>query len=135
MTRADRALVLHASGSNCAQSVLEVFAADLGVDPGQAHRLTACLGAGLGRRQLLCGAISGGALALGAAFGSEDGSDLETKELCYGIVWDYLRRLEESTPSTECRAILGVDISTAEGREKSARLGLAAKMCNPLILK
>ena len=135
MTRSDRARELHASGSNCAQSVLVAFAGDLGVDPRQAHRLATTLGAGLGRRQLLCGAINGGALALGAAFGNEDGSDLETKELCYEIVRDYLRRVEEIAPSTECRTLLGIDISTPEGREENKRLGLGAKVCDPLIGK
>jgi len=72
---------------------------------------------------------------LGAAFGNQEGSDQTAKELCYEIVRDYLRRVEEIAPSTECRTLLGVDISTVEGREESKRLGLTAKVCDPLIGK
>ena len=91
------------------------------------------MGAGMGRRQLLCGAVSGGALALGAAFGNEDGSDQTAKELSYEVVRDYLRRVEAETPSTECRTLLGVDLSTPEGREETKKQGLTAKICDPLI--
>jgi len=135
MNKTEKALALHAAGSNCAQSVLGVFAEDLGIDTVQAHRLTTALGAGLGRRQLLCGAVSGGALALGAAFGNKDGSDQSAKELTYEIVRDYVRSVEEEFGPTDCRALLGVDLLTEAGKEEMKTRGLGESVCGKIIAR
>ena len=55
---------------NCAQSVLIPFAADAGVDDETAYRLAANFGSGM-RRGSVCGAITGGLMALGL-FGAEE---------------------------------------------------------------
>ena len=55
---------------NCAQSVLIPFAADAGMDDDTAYRLTANFGSGM-KRASVCGAITGGLMALGL-FGAED---------------------------------------------------------------
>ncbi len=128
-----KAAALHASGSNCAQSVLCAFSESFDFDFAQAHRFTTCMGAGLGRRQLLCGAVSGGALALGAALGNESGADLATKERCYGIVADYIATIEAEFGCTDCRGLLGVDISTEAGRAEVKARGLGAKVCDRII--
>ena len=94
MTRVERALALHAGGSSCSQAVFSAFAEDFGLDPKTAHKLAACLGAGLGRQQLVCGAISGGALVLGLALGNEGGADQAGKERAYGGGVRFCRRGE-----------------------------------------
>ena len=131
----DKALALHASGSNCAQSVLCAFSDKVGFDFAQAHRFTTCMGAGLGRRQLLCGAVSGGALAIGAALGNDSGADLAAKERCYGIVNDYVAKLEAEFGSSDCRTLLGVDISTEAGRAEVKARGLGAAVCDKIIAR
>lgn len=128
-----KAAALHASGSNCAQSVLCAFSGKFNFDFTQAHRLTTCMGAGLGRRQLLCGAVSGGALALGAALGNESGEDLATKERCYALVAGYIATLEAEFGCTDCRGLLGVDISTEAGRAEVKARGLGASVCDRII--
>ena len=55
---------------NCAQSVLIPFAADAGLDDGTAARIAANFGSGM-KRASVCGAITGGLMALGL-FGAED---------------------------------------------------------------
>lgn len=55
---------------NCAQSVLIPFAADAGVDDETAYRLAANFGSGM-KRASVCGAITGGLMALGL-FGAEE---------------------------------------------------------------
>jgi len=128
-----KAAALHASGSNCAQAVLCAFSGEFDFDFAQAHRFTTCMGAGLGRRQLLCGAVSGGALALGAALGNDSGADLATKERCYGIVADYIATIEAEFGCSDCRGLLGVDISTEAGRAEVKALGLGSKVCDRII--
>lgn len=128
-----KAAALHASGSNCAQAVLCAFSDELGFDFAQAHRLTTCMGAGLGRRQLLCGAVSGGALALGAALGNDSGADLAAKERCYAIVAEFVATIEAEFGFSDCRSLLGVDISTEAGRTEVKTRGLGASVCDRII--
>ncbi len=45
------------SGFNCAQSVLWTFAPRLGLDPDTALKIACGFGAGMGRREEVCGAV------------------------------------------------------------------------------
>lgn len=135
MTKPEQATSLHASGSNCAQSVLCAFTSELGMDTTLAHRLATGLGAGLGRRQHLCGAINGGAMALGAALGNETGADLAAKERTYEAVQAYISAMEAEIGSLDCRTLLGVDLNTPEGKATFKERGLSASVCDKLIAR
>lgn len=50
------------SGYNCAQSVLFAYGPELGLDQERALKLATGLGAGMGRRDEVCGAVTGGVL-------------------------------------------------------------------------
>jgi C_GCAxxG_C_C family probable redox protein len=129
----DKARALHASGSNCAQSVVCAFAEELGIDFVTAHRYATCLGAGFGRRQLVCGAVSGGALALGAALGNDTGADLETKEKCYATVSRFVGAIEAEFGCSDCATLLGVDLNTESGRAEVKAKGLNVSVCERII--
>lgn len=62
LTAGERAGALFDSGMNCAQSVLQ---ATIGVDDPQLLEVCDAFGGGIGGRQCLCGAVSGGVIALG----------------------------------------------------------------------
>ena len=62
-TRSELALKKFLSGYNCAQAVLFSFCDDLGFEQNTALKLACGFGAGMGRKQAVCGAISGGILA------------------------------------------------------------------------
>ena len=60
------------SGYNCAQSVLSVFAEDLGISKDACLKLASPFGSGIAYMQETCGAVSGGALmAIGLKYGRE----------------------------------------------------------------
>ena len=131
----DKALALHASGSNCAQSAYCAFADSLGFDFVQAQRAATCLGAGLGRRQLVCGAVSGAAMALGQALGNDSGADIEAKERCYREVNAFVERIEREFGSSDCRTLLGLDLSTDEGRAAQKARSPSESVCNRIIAR
>lgn len=134
MTMADKAVAMHKGGSSCSQAVFTVFAELLGMDPKQAHKLSTGLGGGVGRSGNICGAISGGVLALSLLYGSEDGADQEGKMKTYEAVKAYLDEMERRRGSTQCRTLLGgADLWTEAGRAKVKDEGLGDKVCNPLI--
>lgn len=62
LTAGERAGALFDSGMNCAQSVLQ---ATTGIDDPQLLEVCDAFGGGIDGRQCLCGAISGGVIALG----------------------------------------------------------------------
>ncbi|MBN2875915.1 MAG: C_GCAxxG_C_C family protein [Spirochaetales bacterium] len=132
-TIATTAHALHGSGSNCAQSVVCAFADQVGFDCALAHRLSTCMGAGLGRKQLVCGAITGGAMVLGAVFGNSSGEDVEAKERAYAIVNEFISQLEAEFGSSDCATLLGVDLQTPTGRQEMKSRGLDESVCDAII--
>jgi len=132
-TVAIQAKALHGSGSNCAQAVLCAFSETVGFDRALAHRLSTCLGAGFGRKQLVCGAISGGAMALGAAFGNDSGVDLKAKERSYAMVNRFITQLEHEFGASDCATLLGVDLETESGRAEVKARSLNISVCDRII--
>lgn len=134
MTRSERAAALHASGSSCSQAVFTVFAEDFGLDPKTAHKLSTGLGAGFGRQQMTCGAVSGAALVLGLALGNEEGSDATAKEGTYEAVYAFIERIKADFGAADCRTLLeGLDLRDPAGRAAVKERGLSGTVCNPII--
>jgi len=134
MTRAEKAEALHASGCACSQAVFGAFAAEYGVDTGLAVRLSSGLGAGIGRLQLTCGAVSGGVLALGLALGNATGAEQDKKEAAYAAAREFVAAIEAEFGASGCRELLqGNDLQTAEGKERIKAAGLQQKVCAPII--
>ncbi len=134
MDHRGKAEALFASGSSCAQAVFAAFAPDFGIDEGSAHRIAAGLGGGFGRKQYLCGAVSGAALVLGLAFGNSEGADGAAKEATYARVHAFISEIEAERGASDCRTLLeGNDTATPAGREAVKQAGLSAKVCRPLV--
>ena len=71
------------SGFNCAQSVLEVFCGELGIDRELALKSAQAFGGGTCRLREMCGALNGMLLALSIKNGSSDPKDKEAKDSVY----------------------------------------------------
>ena len=65
MDRAELASTKHRNGFNCCQSVVCVFADELGIDESLLYKIGEGFGAGMGTTQGVCGAISGAAMVAG----------------------------------------------------------------------
>ncbi len=115
-----------AQGYNCAESVLLGVAGKTG---DLVPRIATGFGAGFGRRGVVCGAVSGGTMAIGLKFGREDGKDQAAKERCYQLTLEFCRRFEEEFESCFCRDLTGCDLATPEGRQKSDELDVHNTRC------
>ena len=80
-TKNEVAMEKFVAGYNCAQSVLYAFGPELGLDGEISLKLATGLGAGMGRRGEVCGAVTGGILALGLKYGR--GSRQERSARCW----------------------------------------------------
>jgi C_GCAxxG_C_C family probable redox protein len=134
VSKIEQAAALHAAGSSCSQAVFTAFAPDYGLDPRIAHRLSTGLGAGFGRQQRLCGAISGAALVLGLAKGSADGSQAEAKEATYEAVFQFIEEIKAEFGGADCRDLLeGLDLRNPADRAAYKERNLSVRVCDRII--
>ena len=117
-----------AAHRNCAQAVM-LFAVTLMDEDAAALDYARYLGGGLGRSGLACGALTGAALALAV----RDRHDTQrwadrAPEGCAQLQ-QISRAFEERFGQTDCRALTGCDLSTAEGQERFNREELRRNRC------
>jgi len=127
---ADIASEAFLGGYNCAQAVLFSLCADIGLDRDTALRLACGFGAGMARKQDVCGAVSGGIQAIGFAHGRGLNGDKAATQVAYGKVRELISRFETENGSRLCRTLLGCDMETPEGRERMRNLGLRETVCD-----
>ena len=133
MSRESEAVSLHAKGFNCAQAVLAVFSAELGLDTETAMRVATGFGGGMGRLGNTCGAVTGAFMVLGLSRGMRRAEDAAAKESTYALVREFGEQFREKHSALDCRELLGVDIGTAEGRQAAKERGLFTTLCHGLI--
>ena len=105
------------AGYNCAQSVLYAYGPALGLDGETALKVATGLGAGIGRRGEVCGALTGGILVLGLKYGRGGQQGRSATEETYQKTLELMARFEERHGSCLCRVLLdGCDLQTAEGQ-------------------
>jgi len=112
-----KALETFEKGYNCAQSVLFAYAADLGLDPVDALKVSSGFGGGMGRIQSVCGAVTGAFMAIGCRFGKIREGDTAAKEKTYTLVKRFAEEFRRVHGSILCSDIVGCDLNTPEGRK------------------
>ena len=118
------------AGYNCAQAVLFAYAPGLGLDGETSLKLATGFGAGMGRRGEVCGAVTGGILALGLKYGRGGRQDRSATEETYQKTLELMARFEERHGSCLCRVLLeGCDLRTAEGQQFFKEHDLLHKTC------
>lgn len=127
--RVERAVAHFADGYLCSQSVLLVYAEELGLDPGMAARIAAPFGAGMGRMGWTCGAVTGALMVIGLRYGFDTAGDVETKERMYEKERQFLAAFAARNGSVVCRKLLGRDLSTSEGLDAARQEGLFETRC------
>ncbi|MCG3181161.1 MAG: hypothetical protein BIFFINMI_03536 [Phycisphaerae bacterium] len=129
MSCADKAVGLFSGGCNCSQAVLAACSQGRGLDEAAALRVASGFGGGIGQRGESCGALTGGLMALGLALGHDRTAGPEAKQRTYGLVREYIHRFQTRHGFTDCRDLLGLDLSTDEGRQLAKERNTHANVC------
>ena len=108
-----------AGGANCSQCVFSAFADRFDYAEEEFDRIAAGFGGGMFRGDT-CGAVTGGIMALGVAFG-DDSDKMHEK------VHQYQEAFRVRFGSTICRELLGFDYSIPGERERSIAAGAKEK--------
>jgi C_GCAxxG_C_C family probable redox protein len=115
MSTMERILTAHSlfgNYRNCCTGVFAAYAPELGVDENLAVRLTRAM-PGIGSSGLVCGAVSGATMVIGLKTTNENNAwDLAAQHESNSIVRDFIAKFEEKHSSTNCRELLGRDISS-----------------------
>lgn len=103
---AARAIDLHERNCNCAQAVACTLAPYLGADEDLCFRAAEGFGGGMGSHAEICGAVSGGVMAIGLAM--SNGIDEPTNKVAtYQVVAQLVERFRAQNGSTVCADLKG----------------------------
>ena len=134
LEKSDAAVAMVAGSWNCAQSVLGVFCAELGIDPEMAMKLASGFGAGMGKKQEVCGAVSGAIMVIGLQYGQAREDDKAAKETAYRLSREMMDRFQTEFGSCRCRELLpGLDLATEAGHQRYKAEGWSEKICQPCV--
>ena len=116
-TKPDQAADTFKNGFNCAQAVFATYAEEFGIDRTEALKISCGFGAGMGRRQEVCGAVSGAILLIGCKYGKTIREDNAANELTYKLVRELSEKFIAKHGSISCKELLGCNLLTPEGQQ------------------
>lgn len=123
MTKTELAVTKFTEGYNCAQSVLFAFCDDRGLDKDKAFKIACGFGAGMGRKQKVCGAVTGGIMVIGTKYGRGVNDAKSATETTYTKTRELMDRFAERHGSVVCRSLLnGCELGTEEGKKNSKKM-------------
>jgi C_GCAxxG_C_C family probable redox protein len=132
-------------GWNCCQSVLLAAAETLDVPSSDVLKAATGFGGGVGNMGSLCGALAAGVLTLGMLNGRFTLAQEEEKERTYLLCAEWHRRFTNAMGGSDCRVILGVDLTDPATRKQywaapgnrercaSRTVGIAARLLVELV--
>ncbi|MDD4309985.1 MAG: C-GCAxxG-C-C family protein [Candidatus Cloacimonetes bacterium] len=115
----------HDDGFNCAQSVLKQFCLSHNMDIDTALLIASGFGGGM-RMGSVCGALTGGIMALGLAYGF---TDPQNKAQIDASCLELTLRFKEAMGKVDCRDIIGIDTCDPIQRSDAQKKGVFAEKC------
>jgi len=105
-------------GFACSQSVLLAFANKFDLDQKTAKLISSTFGGGMGRLRQKCGALTGGFMVLGLAYGNADPKDMETKIAAYNKVQELNQKFENTHGTSICSELLKKHVTESDVKER-----------------
>ena len=112
---AQRSEALFQQGFCCAESVLLALAESRSIKSDLIPRIATGLCGGVGRTGGLCGAVSGGVLAINLLAGRNEPS--QSPEANHRLVRAFLGQFEAKFGTTTCEQLIGCRLDTPEGHQ------------------
>jgi C_GCAxxG_C_C family probable redox protein len=124
----EKATALFDRGYNCAQSVLLTMFEQWNGKSDVIPKIATGFGGGIGRCGSVCGALSGGIMALGIKYGTNEPS-LEKRLKTYKLAQKFYRQFEKEHGSVLCRELIGYDLSKPKELEKAKKAKVFDEKC------
>jgi len=134
MNKSEKAIEYFRSKFNCSQSVFTVFGTEHGLSENDCLKTSCAFGGGMGRQQLICGAVTGALMALGVKYGKAMGDPDENKQLTYEKTREFFNEFIRLNGSTSCRELLkGLDMNDPDDHRKIIEQGLFDTLCEKYV--
>ena len=132
--KAQSAVDKFVEGYNCAQSIMFAFCDECGLSQDAALKVSCGFGAGMGRKQEVCGAVAGGVMVLGLRHGRGTADGRSVTEALYPMTREFMDAFAVRNGSYLCRDLLsGCDLTSDEGQRQFRERGLLEKVCKPCV--
>jgi C_GCAxxG_C_C family probable redox protein len=133
-SKRDIAVAKFLEGYNCAQSVFYSFCDDLRFEKNTALKMACGFGAGMGRNEEVCGAVTGGIMVIGAKYGRGEKDDRTATELTYTKTRELMDQFAKKYGTFVCRELLhGCELTTEEGQKYFKENELRNKICTSCV--
>ena len=128
MTRIEKTADLQQNhGLNCAQSLLTAYGDLCGIDAEQAKAIGRPFGGGIASTAGMCGHLTAGLMLLSMFHHESD--EKAARKLAQPAMAEFLKLFKEKHGYTQCKDLLGADMSTPEGKKQINDEKLVAKNC------
>ncbi len=114
----EKGATLFGQGYNCAQSVLLAMQDFWNEKRALEPKIASAFGGGIGRRGSLCGAVTGGVIAIGQRYGSNKPSH-EERERAYSLALKFYDKFQEEHGSVLCRDLIEYDLTDPKELKKA----------------
>ena len=121
----ERAKQLFRSNLYCAESVLKAIAEEAGIESPLIPRIASGFCGGVARTGEICGAVTGGVMALSLMYGRDRAEDSIAG--VYSKVQQLQAEFKKECGSVNCSELIDCDLSTAEGHRTFIERGLHKK--------
>ncbi len=118
MNRQEKAVNKFKEGFNCAQSVLYSYADEFGLSKDLATKIATGFGGGMGRKQEVCGAVTGALMVIGLMYGRGDEEGKDKQETTYSKVQLFIDFFINEFGTVNCKGLLdGCCLLDSEGQK------------------
>lgn len=128
-----KAIYSFRGGKNCAQSVLSTYAERFKIETELAISLTSGFGAGMGRLQETCGAVTGAFMVIGLHNSKMHRDNSSLKEVSMLMIQEFTQKFVEKNGTINCKSLIKCDLNTDEGQKYFADNKIADTICSKCI--
>ena len=114
----EKAASLFKEGYNCAQSVLLTMQEFWNEKKPLEPKVASAFGGGIGGRGSLCGALTGGVIAIGQKYGNNEPNS-KGRDETYSVALKFYDRFQKEFGSVFCRDLIGYDLTDSKERKKA----------------
>ena len=96
-------------------------------------RIASGLGGGMGRQGEVCGALTGGVLAVGLIHGRDSAAEVEAKEVAHAKAGEFVKRFAAVNGAIRCHDLIDLDVSNADGVQEYFSRNLLKEKCSHIL--
>jgi C_GCAxxG_C_C family probable redox protein len=134
MEKEEKALEYFRNKYNCSQSVFTAFGTEYGLSEDECLKIACSFGAGMGRQQYTCGAVTGALMVLGLKYGKGVDGTEDMKQETYAKTREFFSRFIDIHGSVSCRTLLNdLDINDNDDYQKILELDLFNTNCEKYV--